>query len=293
MPLKDVDMTGKICLVTGASSGIGTTTALGLARMNATVVLVCRSHQKGEATIARIGKETNNTTSDLLLADLASLEQIRDLVERFQKKYDRLDVLINNAGLIARNRQTTEDGFEMQFAVNHLAPFLLTNLLLDTLKGSAPSRVVTVSSTAHTGGTIRFDDLQSERRYTAWGAYGQSKLANILFTKELARRLEETGVTANCLHPGVVRTGILRNLNPILRAAALPFGIFFMGPEKGARTTLYLATAPELQNVSGKYFAKEAEAPVSLEANDPEIAKRLWDVSEELTGLNKAKTPGD
>jgi NAD(P)-dependent dehydrogenase (short-subunit alcohol dehydrogenase family) len=221
MPTLINDMQGKVCMVTGSNSGIGKETALGLAQMGATVVMVCRNRARGEAAQSDIKTKSGNHAVDLLLADLSSQQSIRQLVENFKQHYTQLHVLINNAGVFMLTRRATVDGLEMMFAVNYLAPFLLTNLLLDMLKASAPARIVSVSSGAHEAGYIKMDDLQAERHYRPMRAYGQSKLALVLFTYELARRLEGTGVTANCLHPGFVATSIGQGgLGPIGRTVA-------------------------------------------------------------------------
>ena len=247
-------MQDKVCLVTGANSGIGRVAALGLAERGATVVLVCRNEERGGPVLEEI-RRNGRGSAELLVADLASQRQVRAVAAAFLARFDRLDVLINNAGVAGwGTRLVTEDGLERTFAVNHLAPFLLTALLSDRLKASAPARVVTVSSAAHRNYALHFDDLQGERRYSAFGAYSRSKLANILFTYELARRLEGTGVTANCLHPGVVATGIFRNLPRWMRMVFVrPLAL---SPEKGADTMLYLAAAPEVAGVSGHYFVR-------------------------------------
>jgi NAD(P)-dependent dehydrogenase (short-subunit alcohol dehydrogenase family) len=276
------NMTGKTCLVTGANSGIGKVTAEALARRGARVVIVCRNRERGEPALEEIGKKSGNSRVELMTCDFASQKQIRRLAEEFLSKNDRLDVLVNNAGLMRRYRETTEDGLEMTFAVNHLGYFLLTNLLLDLLKKSAPSRIVNVASVAHMRGTIAFDDLQGEREYSSMAAYRQSKLANILFTYELARRLEGTLVTANCLHPGVIATNIARDMP---KAVGFALKLFFTGAEKGAGTSIYLATSEEVEGVTGKYFDDKKEARSNEESYDREIARRLWKVSAELTGL--------
>jgi NAD(P)-dependent dehydrogenase (short-subunit alcohol dehydrogenase family) len=223
-------------------------------------------------------RATGNSAVDILISDLSSQRQLRELASAFRSRYGRLDVLINNAAVITRDRRVTEDGLELQFAVNHLAPFLLTELLLDLLKASAPSRVVTVSSEAHREGRIDFDDLQGERSYRALRAYRQSKLANILFTHELSRRLRSSGVTANTLHPGAVATRLLftgwriaRLVRPFLRK-----------PTRGADLSVYLALSPEVTGVSGRYFVGGRPTEPSRRASDPEAAKRLWEVSAAL-----------
>ena len=279
----DTDMHGKVCVVTGANSGIGRVTAIDLAGRGATVVLICRNHAAGSAVMEEVGRRGGNAA--LLVADLASQRQVREVVAAFLKRFDRLDVLINNAGVAGwGTRHETEDGLELTFAVNHLAPFLMTNLLLDTLKASAPSRVVTVSSAAHKNCTLDLDDLQGERRYSGFGAYSRSKLANVLFTHELSRRLEGTGVTANCLHPGVVATGIFRNVPGWIRFILT--SPLVLSPERGADTMIYLATAPELAGVSGEYFVKRKPARSSRASHDAETARRLWWASEVLTAAS-------
>ena len=278
-------MQGKVCVVTGANSGIGKVAALDLAGRGATVVLICRSHARGSDVVEEIERRGGNAA--LLIADLASQRQVREVTAAFLKRFDRLDVLINNAGVAGRGtRLVTEDGLEATFAVNHLAPFLMTNILLDTLKASAPSRVVTVSSAAHKNSALNFDDLQGERRYSGFGAYSRSKLANILFTHELSRRLEGTGVTANCLHPGVVATGIFRNIPRWMRFILT--SPLVLSPEKGADTTIHLATAPELAEVSGQYFVRRKPVRSSRASNDAETARRLWRESEVLTAASAA-----
>ncbi len=273
-------MRGKVCLVTGSNSGIGKETALGLARLGATVVMVCRDQSKGEAAQAEIKQKSGNPSVDLLIADLSSQQSIRHLAQAVIARYPQVHILVNNAGMSPSHRAVTIDGIEKTFAVNHLAPFLLTNLLLDHVKASAPARIVTVASTAQNA--INFDDLQNEKHYSVWEVYGQSKLANILFTYELARRLEGTGVTANCLHPGVVSTNLARDLNPLFRAMAR---LFFTSAEKGAHNSIYVASSPEVEGRSGKYFVKQREARSSAASYDTASAQRLWQISEHLTQL--------
>jgi retinol dehydrogenase 14 len=273
-------MQGKVCLVTGSNSGIGKETALGLARLGATVVMVCRDQDKGAAAQAEIRAQSGNPSVDLLIADLAAQQSIRQLARQVTERYQQLHVLVNNAGISPSQRALTVDGIETTFAVNHLAPFLLTNLLLERLQASAPARIVTVASTAQSA--IRFDDLQGEKRFSMMEAYGQSKLANILFTYELARRLEGTGVTANCLHPGVVSTNLARDFNPLFRMLAR---LLFTSPAKGAQTTIYLASSPEVEGASGKFFTKKRAARSSPASYDPASAQRLWQISEQLTQL--------
>ena len=289
------DMQGKVCVVTGANSGIGKETALGLAQLGATVVLVCRSQERGAAALAEIEQQSGNDSVSLLVADLSSQRQVRRVAAAFRQQFDRLDVLVNNAALSRRHRAVTEDGVELTLAVNHLAPFLLTNLLLDRLKASAPARVVTVSSAAHKDAEINFADLQGVQSYPTFGfgAYSQSKLANVLFTYELARRLERTGVTANCLHPGVVATGIFRDTPLLLRLGLALARPFILGSAQGADTVLYLATAPEVAEVSGRYFEKRKPVQSSPLSYDTEVARRLWEVSEALTTASGPAAVGD
>src|SRR2546426_8995160 len=240
-------MVGRVVLVTGATSGIGAATAIGLARMGATLALGVRDAKKADAARGEIARETGNTTLDLPLLDLASFRSIRRFAESFKSRHAPLDVLVNNAGIFTRHRHVTEDGLESQFQVNYLGPFLLTMLLLDPLKARAPSRIVNVSSEAHRGASIDFEDLQGERKYSGYRAYGQSKLAQILFTHELARRLQGTGVTVNALHPGVIRTNLgIGGASVVVRFVRM----FFKGPAKGAETPIYLATSPDVEGVT-------------------------------------------
>ncbi|MAG37314.1 MAG: short-chain dehydrogenase [Dehalococcoidia bacterium] len=284
-------MDGKVCLVTGANSGIGKAVSLGLAHMGATVVLICRSQSRGAAALAEIKQRSGNSSVSLLVADLSSQHQIRRVASEYQQQYNRLDVLVNNAAVARRKRRVNENGLELTFAVNHLAPFLLTSLLLDLLKASAPARVVTVSSGAHFDGTINFADLQAERRYSPLATYSQSKLANVVFTYELSRRLEGTGVTANSVHPGFVATNIFRDAPLWMRAALGLVRPFILSPDQGADTVLYLATAPEVAEVSGRYFEKRKSVVSSVASRDADTARRLWEVSERLTTVS-AHTAG-
>ena len=279
-------MEGKICLITGGTNGIGKSTALGLAQLGATVVIVGRNAPKTSRVVEEIRSATGNQTVDSLQADLASLAEVRRLAEEFKSKYTKLHVLLNNAGAMFWSRHLSADGFELTFALNHLAPFLLTNLLLDTLKASAPARIINVSSRAHQRGKIDFDDLQSERRYVGMEVYGKSKRANILFMRELSRRLEGTRVTANALHPGFVNSGFAKN-NPGL--AFKLFGavgpLVARSPEQGAQTSIYLASSPEVEGVTGKYFADSKVTQPAPQATDSTAAKKLWEVSARLVHL--------
>ena len=280
-------MNGKTCLITGATSGIGLVTAQALATQGARVVIAGRNEQRARETVAAIQRASGNQQVSYLLADLSLQAQVRHLAGEFLAAHDRLDVLVNNAGAMFWRRHETADGLEMTFAVNHLAPFLLTNLLLDRLKSSAPARIVTVASMAHLGARLNFDDLQQRtHRYRAFTVYSQSKLANILFTYELARRLEGSGVTANTLHPGFVATRFATSRNPLLTGMMLLTRPFSISPERGAETSIYLATSPAVAGVSGRYYIKSAPAQSSAASYDAESARKLWEISAQLTGLD-------
>jgi NAD(P)-dependent dehydrogenase (short-subunit alcohol dehydrogenase family) len=272
-------------MVTGANAGIGKATALGLVNIGATVAMVCRSQKRGEAALKEIKEQSSSDHISLLVADLSSQAEIRRLAENFTGHHSALHVLVNNAGIIPRRREVTVDGFETQFAVNHLAPFLLTNLLLDILIASAPARIVTVASDMHRGATINFDDLQSEGSYRPLRVYSRTKLANVLFTYELARRLQGTSVTANCLHPGVVATKLLADGMGMPRALRSTTRLIGTKPEKGAKTSIYLAASAEVEGVSGKYFVRQKAVESSKDSYDENLARRLWRVSAELTGI--------
>lgn len=279
-------MAGRTVLVTGGTGGIGEATAAGLAGLGARVGIVGRQRGRAEAAGARI--RAAGAEVDVFTADLSAQREVRALAEQVLTAYPRLDVLVNNVGGYWAHRHVTEDGLERTFAVNHLAPFLLTNLLLKRLTASAPARVVTVSSGAQAMGRIHFDDLQGERGYRGQRAYNQSKLANVLFTYELARRLAGSGVTANVLHPGVVRSGFgsedsgrwMRVMLPVVRP-------FMKTPEQGAQTSIHLASSPEVEGVSGRYFANRRVRRSSSASYDTTTAARLWDVSADLVGLSR------
>lgn len=280
------NITGKTVLITGATNGIGKAAATELARMGATVVITARDLHKGQATLEEIRSKTGNSNLDLLVADLSSQAEVRRLAAEFKAKYSRLDVLINNAGGFFDVRKTTVEGIEYTFAFNHLAYFLLTNLLLDLLKQSAPSRIINVSSDAQSGAKLNFGDLQMEQRYGSFTAYGQSKLANVMFTYALARRLEGTGVTVNALHPGVVNTGFGDNSqSALIRGVMWLFKRFTLSPERGAETSVYLASSPEVEGVTGKYFDKKRAKPSNPASYDEAAQERLWDISAKMTGL--------
>lgn len=275
-------MKDKICLITGANSGIGFAAAEEIARRGATVVLVCRNLEKANAAAEEMRKRTGSASVEAMAADVSSQSEIRRLAAEFQKKHTTLHMLINNAGIHSRKRVLSVDGIEMTFAVNHLAYFLLTNLLLGTIEASAPARIINVSSEAHRRGKLDFDDLQGEKRYSGFPAYCLSKLCNVLFTKELARRLQGKNVTVNALHPGVVATGIFRDTNPVVKGLMKILGLT---PERGARTTVYLAASPEVEGVTGKYFVNQKETRSSFLSQDEAAAKKLWEVSARMTGL--------
>ncbi|MEW5931169.1 MAG: SDR family oxidoreductase [Gemmatimonadota bacterium] len=275
-------MAGRTCVITGANAGIGRATALALARVGARVGMVSRSRERGEAARAEVVRGSGSGAVDLFVADLSVQAEVRGLAAEIRERYDRLDVLVNNAAIYTAKRALSPDGIELQLAVNHLAPFLLTRLLLDRLERSAPARVVTVSSEAHRTVRLEWDNLQGERRYRGLRAYGAAKLANLLFTRELARRTAGTGVTANAAHPGVVGTELLFGGWGPLRLLKR----WLKTPEEGARVIVRLASAPELEGITGRYFRAEGEIRPSAAALDDDAARRLWRVSEELTGLD-------
>ncbi|MBN2007702.1 MAG: SDR family oxidoreductase [Anaerolineae bacterium] len=296
-------MNGKVCLITGAASGIGAVTAQALAQQGATVVLVDRDAEKCEAMAGRIRQQMGN--AEFIRADLSSQQEIRQLAQQFKSRYQRLDVLVNNAGAMFPERRESVDGIEMTFALNYLAYFLLTNLLLDVLKAGAPARIVNTSSRAHARARMNFDDLQSRVNYVGIRAYEKSKLAIVLFTYELARRLAGTGVTVNALHPGVVATNFsTRNpgmVGSIMRWMAKQYATdtgktanpivrllqpVLLSPEQGAQTIIYLATSPEVEGMTGKYFVKCKAVPSAPPSYDSAAARRLWGMSEKFTGIS-------
>jgi retinol dehydrogenase 14 len=282
------DMGGKTVLITGGTSGIGKAAAVALAAMNANVVIVGRNPERGEAAVEEVRARSHSESVELLLADLSVQSEVRRLAEEFQERHDRLDVLANNAGLVQSKRTETPDGIETTLAINHLAPFLITNLLLDRLEGSVPSRVITVSSEAQRWGKMDFEDMQSRRKYRGFPVYGKTKLANIMFTYELAERLNGTGVTATCLHPGSVGTNFGQNNRGPMALFFRTFKPFMRSSEKGADTLVWLASSPEVEGVSGKYFFDRKEIDAKNVAHDPAARRRLWEISEELTGLKVA-----
>lgn len=273
---------GKRVLITGATSGIGEVTARELLRRGARVVMTTRDRAKGERVASAMRAQVPGAELELLEGDLSLMREVKQVAEAYAARFDRLDVLINNAGAVFARREVTSEGLERTLATNHLAYFLLTRELLPLLKASAPARVVNVASDAHRRGKLTFDDLQRERGYSGYGVYAQSKLANILFTRALARRLAGTGVTATCLHPGVVATGFGMNRPGLLKLSLTLVRPFFISPEAGAKTTLHLATSPEVEGESGGYYAHEKPATPSAAARDDAAAERLWRESEAL-----------
>lgn len=283
-------MRGKICLITGASSGIGKATALGLAKMGATVVMLCRNKSRGEAASAEIKEKSGNENVNLMIADLSSQKEVKNMVHKFKEKYQKLHILINNAGVYFTKWHAAANGIEMTFAVNYLASFLLTNLLLDFLKVSSPARIINIAGVYHKKGTIDFEDLQSENLYSGAKANNQTQLARVLFTFDLARRLERTGVTVNCLHPGAIATNLV-NKDPdfpaIFRFLYKLMKPLLKAPERGAETILYLASSPEVQDITGNYFVNKKSVPSAPKTYDKDLAQKLWDVSLNLTKLER------
>lgn len=274
-------------LVTGGTSGIGLETARQLARMGARVVIVGRDGARTARVVESLRQTTGNRGIEMLLADLSSQEEIRRLAVHVREVCPRLTVLINNAGGMFSQRSVTSEGFERTWALNHLAYVLLTTEVLDLLKANAPSRIVNVASDMHRQGVIRFDDLHGEQRYGCLSAYQQSKLANVLFTRALARRLGGSGVTVNALHPGAVATGMGRDMTGLLWLVNRMLQFFFISPRKGATTPVYLAMSPEVDGVSGKYFVKCREVPATPAADDRNLQERLWEVSMAQCGLQE------
>jgi retinol dehydrogenase-12 len=284
----DVDLTGRSCLVTGATSGIGEETALALARMGARVGILARSEERARQTLDRIARETGRSDLEIVIGDLGSLAAVRAAAAEVLQRFESLHVLVNNAGLIQLRRETSADGFETTFAVNHLGPFLLTNLLLERIIASRPARIVNVASHAHRFAKrgLDLDDLQNEREFKSFRVYGQSKLANILFTRELARRVEREGVTVNALHPGGVATRFGTQNGRFARIVMKLGRAFLRSPARGAETSIHLASATGLEGVTGRYFANRREVAPSADACNDELAAALWARSVELSGLD-------
>jgi NAD(P)-dependent dehydrogenase (short-subunit alcohol dehydrogenase family) len=280
-------MRAKIALVTGANSGMGLATTVELARKGAKVIMVCRNRQRGEEALAAAKQKSHSEDIELMFCDLASLESIRSFAEEFTRKYPILDILINNAGVVTIKRQLTKDGFEMDLGVNHLGHFLLTNLLLEPLKAAEQGRIVVVASGAYKIGALHYEDPTLARRFNPAKAYARSKLANILFTKELAARLQGTRVTVNCVHPGAVGTNIGVNRETGFGKSILKLlSYFFLTPEQGADTAIYLATEPDLQEVTGQYYYRRKIKQLSPRAQNRQEAERLWLWSQEQVGLS-------
>ncbi|TKJ23600.1 MAG: short-chain dehydrogenase [Promethearchaeota archaeon Loki_b32] len=275
----------KICIITGANSGIGKATALGLAKLGAKVVMLCRNKTRGEEAQNEIITKSGNKSIDLLLADLSSQSSIRQFVSEFEKKYDKLDVLINNAGVNPSKRYETIDGIEKAFAINTLAPFLLTNLLLPILKNSVPARIINVASAVQSK-SINFENLQFKKHFRSWKAYSQSKTALIVNTYEFARRLNGTGVTSNCLHPGAVKSNITRDYKGIIKFFIKLIFCFAKSPKKVAETSVYLASSQDVEKISGKFFIDKKEEKSKDITYNTDIAKRLWDVCADLTNIS-------
>ncbi len=274
-------MKNKIILITGATSGIGKETAKGLAQLGATIVFTTRDQNKGLEIKNELIQETNNKNIDLIYCDLASFESIRKCCNEFKIRYNQLHVLINNAGIWDYKRRVSKDGIENTFATNYLAPFLMTNLLLDVLKKSSPSRIINITSGLHSG-TIHFDDLEFKQKFSGMKAYAHSKLAIILYTKLLAKKLEGTGVTVNCVNPGMSKTNLGRDAGAFSRAM---FRLLGKDPKKGAETSIYLASSKEVENITGEYFENKKIHKSSEESNNMETAKKLWDISKKYVKL--------
>jgi retinol dehydrogenase 12 len=278
-------MEGKTCIVTGANSGIGEVTTRELARMGADVVMICRSEDKARAAVARIKEEVPDAKLEVLLADMSSLAAVRKVAAEFLASHDKLDVLVNNAGIYLPKRFESVDGFEMTFATNHLGPFLLTNLLLDVLAATGGARVVNVSSEGHRQGRLNFDDLQAEKRFNGIRVYCTSKLLNVYFSNELARRAAERGITSNSLHPGAIASGFAQDEPGAFKWLMKLGSPFLISPEKGAQTQIYLASSPDVADVTGEYYAKSRAKRPAGRSLDADAGVRLWDVSAELVGL--------
>lgn len=278
------NMKNKVVLITGANAGIGKATAIGLAKMGATVIIACRNKERGTEAVEEIKKVSGNANVDLLIMDLASLDSVRKAVSEFKSKYDKLHVLINNAGVFLSKREVTEDGIEKTFATNYLGHFLLTHLLLDVLKSSAPSRIICVAS-KHNGIKINFDDMMLEKNFSTLAAVGPTKLGLVIFAKEFSKKLEGTGVTINSLHPGLTDTTLLKDTGFMMRLIfkLLPKS----SPEKSAETSIYLASSPEVEKISGKFFSDKKEIPTSANANDEATNKRFYELSLKLAKLSE------
>ncbi|KAL6462877.1 hypothetical protein MHYP_G00292990 [Metynnis hypsauchen] len=281
-----VRLDGKTVIITGSNTGIGKETARDLAKRGARVILACRDLEKAEAARKELVEDSGNPDIVVKKLDLSDTKSVKEFAEVINTEEKQLNILINNAGIMMCPYSKTVDGFEMQFGVNHLGHFLLTYLLLDLIKISTPARIVNVASVAHTWGSIRLDDINSEKSYVPRRAYGQSKLANILFTRSLAKRLQGTGVTVYSLHPGVVRSDLWRNLSKPIQIAVKIFSLFTKTTVQGAQTSIYCAVEQQLEGESGGYYSGCAPARCSREASDDEMAQKLWELSCQMLGIN-------
>ena len=285
--IMNTDLSNRTCIITGANSGIGKATAIGLAKMGASIVMLCRNEEKGKISLKEIKEITGNQSIELMIADLKDYDSLRIFADNFRSTHDKLHILINNAGIMKKKRETNNWGHETTFATNYLGHFLLTNLLLEMLQSSAPARIINLSSKSHKRGKIDFDNLMLEQNYGRFKAYNNSKLANILFTYELARRLEDSGVTVNVVHPGAARTNFGREFSERTRKFLKLFKRFTVSPEEGAKTSIFLASSPEVENITGNYWIKCKQANSSKYSYNTHIQKRLWDLSEDLTATAK------
>ncbi|MFX0075796.1 MAG: SDR family oxidoreductase [Candidatus Hermodarchaeota archaeon] len=279
----NIDLSNRTCIITGANSGIGKATTFALARMGASIVMLCRDKQKGENALKEIKDNTGNQSIELMIADLLDHDSIRLFAQNYKSTHDKLHILINNAGIMKKERETNNLGHETTFATNHLGHFLLTNLLLEMLQSSAPARIINVSSGSHKRGKLDFSNLMLEQKYGRFKAYNNSKLANIMFTYELARRLESSGVTVNVVHPGAARTNFGREFSERTRKFLKLFKRFTITAEEGAKSSIFLASSPKVENVTGKYWFKCKQVKSSKYSYNTRIQKRLWDVSKDLT----------
>ena len=281
-------MKNQVCIITGANSGIGKETALSLAKLGATVILLCRNYERGNIALKSIITESNNKNVELMLCDLSSQNSISDFISKFKNKYDSLNVLINNAGILLNKRTISVDGVENTFAINHLGPFILTNSLLDLLKSSSPSRIINVSSSAHYRANFDLDNMQGEKKYSSFEAYCKSKLYNVLFTYELSRKLAGSNVTVNCLHPGFIPTNLFANSSFFYKAIVKILSPILIDAKSGSKTSTYLATSKDVENITGKYFVKCKPKQSSKISYDKSDSKNLWDISEKLVNYNKS-----